>query len=250
MTKLKHIIALCTVFLLAGAALAGDGKWGYEGKIGPEYWGSLTKEFALCDDGKEQSPIDIQHVHVVKDQALPSFFQAAPLEVYNNGHTIQVNVAPGSYSIIDGKRYELLQYHFHAPSENKLGGEAFDMDAHFVHKADDGSLAVIGVFMEAGSTPNAAIAQIWANAPLKGGETNKGKGEMLNPAVLLPEDNTFFRFMGSLTTPPCSEGLVWSVYEQPIHISTEQLETFLKVIGNNARPVQPLNERKVKMQGE
>ncbi|MDO8607383.1 MAG: carbonic anhydrase family protein [Phaeospirillum sp.] len=225
-------------------ALASEGAhWAYEGHGGPAEWGSLSPEYAACSMGKEQSPIDLSKpIAAIMGDPVPAW-RPLPLKVLNNGHTIQVDCAGGGAMALDGKSYELLQFHFHHPSEHTVDGAAFDMECHFVHKAADGGLAVLGVMIAKGAA-NPALEAIWQVMPAKGGEAVAASG-MLDPTMLLPKDVVTFRYAGSLTTPPCTEVVQWVVYRQAITASAEQLARFAKLFSNNARPVLPLNRRKL-----
>jgi len=227
-----------------GKALASEGAhWAYEGHGGPAEWGGLAPEYAACSMGKEQSPIDLkQPVAAIMGDPVPAW-RPLPLKVMNNGHTIQVDCTGGGTLALDGKSYDLLQFHFHHPSEHTVDGAVFDMECQFVHKAADGALAVLGVMIAKGA-PNPALEAIWQVMPDKAGETATGT-TLLDASMLLPQDVVTFRYAGSLTTPPCSEVVQWVVYRQAITASAEQLGRFAKLFANNARPVQPLNRRKL-----
>ncbi|MGH6718639.1 MAG: carbonic anhydrase, partial [Alphaproteobacteria bacterium] len=159
----------------------------------------------------------------------------------NNGHTIQVNCEGGGFSMIEGSRYELLQFHFHHPSEHLLAGRSFDLECHFVHKSAAGGLAVLGVFIRPGMA-NATLAPIWAAMPSEGGQ-DAALGAVVDPAGLLPAERGFFRYMGSLTTPPCSEGLTWTVFKTAVEASVTQIQQFAALFPMNARPVMPRHRR-------
>jgi carbonic anhydrase len=227
-----------------GQALAGEGvHWAYEGHGGPREWGSLSPEYAACSMGKEQSPIDLgKPTAAIMGDPVPAW-RPLPLKVQNNGHTIQVDCTGGGTLALDGKSYDLLQFHFHYPSEHTIDGATFDMECHFVHKAADGGLAVLGVMIAKGAA-NPALEAIWQVMPAKGGETVNAGG-MFDPSMMLPKDVVTFRYAGSLTTPPCSEVVQWVVYRQGITASAEQIGRFARLFPNNARPVQPLNRRKL-----
>ena len=215
--------------------------WGYDGETGPAHWGNLQADFRSCDLGTEQSPIDLKSsIRAQVGSVIPGF-QDIPLAIQNNGHTIQVNCAPGSYSMINGKRYDLLQFHFHHPSEHLLSGKRYDLELHFVHKSAEGNLAVLGVFIQPGTT-NTALAPIWSAMPHEAGAVQQ-VGTTVRPAALLPASRTYFRYQGSLTTPPCSEGVLWTVFASPIEASTSQIQQFAQLFANNARPEQGLHRR-------
>ena len=221
--------------------------WGYDGEGAPFLWGDLKGEYKLCGIGKHQSPIDISTVTITDLPNIEFNYQPSPLAISNNGHTIKVSYAPGSYITVAGKQYDLLQFHFHAPSEHTIGGKAYDMVAHLVHQAADGQLGVIGVVFKAGDTMNNTIAKLWSNMPEKIGMTNSVPDVMINAADLLPKDFTYFNYSGSLTTPPCSEGVNWMVMATPLPISTAQVEQFTNIFPLSTRPVQPLNGRVVNL---
>ncbi len=216
--------------------------WSYEGETGPEHWGSLSDDYVLCGSGQAQSPIDIRGVNVIDSKPIEFHYQPSKLHVVNNGHTIQVNYDPGSYMIKDGVRYDLLQFHFHAPSEHAIEGRQSDLVAHLVHKSEDGRLAVVGVLFNVGDA-NETLKPIWEIMPQE-----KGKADAdveINAADLLPEERTYFHYMGSLTTPPCSEGVNWNVMATPLSASVEQIEAFTAIFPLSVRPLQPLNNREV-----
>jgi carbonic anhydrase len=226
-------------------ANAGGGHgahWGYEGHSGPEHWASLSKEFSTCGSGQRQSPIDINGGMSAGLTPIQFDYRPAQLDILNNGHTIQVNRGEGSSITVDGERFDLLQFHFHTPSENTVGGKPYDMEMHLVHKSAKGELAVVGVFLKAGAE-NAVLGKAWAHMPGHAGVKEQVAAVSINPAELLPADRSYSRFNGSLTTPPCSEGVNWLVMKTPVEVSTAQVKQFAKVVGHNARPVQPLNKR-------
>ena len=226
----------------------GELHWAYEGAGGPEHWGDLKPEFRLCASGKRQSPIDIRDD--IRDgirvdlEKIQFDYQPSGFAVLDNGHTIQVNVAAGNSLQVMGRRFELLQFHFHKPSEERVNGRQYDMVAHLVHKDPDGRLAVVAVLLERGRE-QPLVQTVWNNLPLEKGEALTAPGQMdLNQ--LLPEDRAYYTYMGSLTTPPCSEGVLWMVMRQPVQVSANQLNIFGKLYPMNARPVQPGSGRLIK----
>ena len=242
--------AACPVCLAIGggrvaaesaAAAPHAPQWTYEGDGGPQNWGSLAADFRVCDLGLEQTPVDLQSAVRANLGGVEPAFRTMPLEILNNGHTIQVNCEPGSATRIDGRNFALLQFHFHHPSEHLLSGRAFELELHFVHKSDAGQLAVLGVFIREGAE-NAALAPIWTAMPPAAGEA-RPVGTPISPAELLPAERGFFRYQGSLTTPPCSEGVLWTVFKQPIEASAGQIRQFATLFPVNARPVHRLNRR-------
>jgi len=211
--------------------------WEYDGAAGPDHWGTLSPDFQACAMGREQSPIDLRWPIPAQTGPIETAFRETPLRIVNNGHTIQVNCAPGSQSRIDGTVYDLLQFHFHHPSEHLLAGRRFDLECHFVHKSAAGGFAVLGVLIQPG-TENAALKPVFEHMPAKAG-SELAMAATIRPDLLLPADRHYFRYAGSLTTPPCSEGIVWSVYRQPIEASAAQIRSFAQLFAGNARPVQP-----------
>lgn len=216
--------------------------WTYEGEEGPEHWGEINPDYAVCGTGKSQSPIDVESA--AGDDLTNISFHYAPSEVniLNNGHTVQVNYDAGSYIELDGVRYDVAQFHYHAPSEHAVNGKLFAAELHIVHKNADGGLAVVGILLDEGAQ-NDALQPFIENLPAKESEVADA-GVKINAADFLPTVQTTYRYSGSLTTPPCSEGVNWLLMTTPVEISAEQL-TALKSLfdhGNN-RPVQPLNDR-------
>ncbi len=245
MIRSTKVVVFAGSLILNASVLAGDGHgspWGYEGREGPEHWAGLSKEYSVCGTGTRQSPIDIDETIQAGLEPIHFDYKNVRLEILNNGHTIQVNRGEGSSITVDGEKFELLQFHFHTPSENTVAGKPFDMDVHLVHKSAKGQLAVVGVFLKSGRE-NAVIAKLWEHMPGHAGDKKKVSSVSIDAADLLPADRSFSRFNGSLTTPPCSEGVKWFVMKTPVEISAAQVEQFAKVIGDNARPTQPLNDR-------
>ena len=213
--------------------------WSYEGEMGPENWG---KEFPTCGKGKSQSPLNIKGpFEKVRFNVVPDY-KPGPLKIINNGHTIQVNVVPGSKIRIDGKAFDLLQYHFHRPSEEHINGKPSAMVIHFVHKNDSGELAVLGVLLQEGNE-NPGIKTLWSYAPPKEGPEVAPDNVAFNPNNLLPREMEFFHYDGSLTTPPCTEKVKFYILKSQVNISKEQITQF--PFKMNARPIQALNDRKI-----
>ena len=211
--------------------------WGYEGAMGPDNWG---KEFPTCGKGKSQSPLNIKSPYVRGRISVTADYKAGPLRILNNGHTIQVNVKPGSKLRIDGVPHDLLQFHFHRPSEEHIDGKPSAMVIHFVHKNAAGKLAVLGVLLKEGNE-NPGIKTLWANAPATEGPEVVLDDVSFNPGNLLPREFDFYSYEGSLTTPPCTEGVRFFILKAPVNISREQISGF--PFKMNARPVQPQNGR-------
>ncbi len=218
--------------------------WTYSGSQGPQAWGELDSGFATCKVGKKQSPIDIDQTHR-NNELLPIKFYYKPIEtiVKNNGHTVQADLPKQRlYIEIEGERYDLIQYHFHIPSEHKVSGQPYDMELHFVHRHSDGTLAVIGVLFEEGKALS-ALEPLLKAIPEEVGVASATFES--NPMALFPPQKTFFRYDGSLTTPPCTEGVKWHVVVQPMDASAKQIDTLAHFYRSNARPVQSLQGRKV-----
>jgi carbonic anhydrase len=231
-----------------GAAHAGgEVHWDYMGDNGPQAWGQLKPEFSLCATGKRQSPINIEDSMTLLGPAEPLQlnYQPSSGSVVNNGHTIQVDVYGDNSMTVRSSTFKLLQFHFHHPSEERINHKPYAMVAHLVHRNDEGQLAVLAVLLEPGNA-NALVNKVWTYMPLDTGDRVRMPDGLLNMAELLPSDQRYYQFMGSLTTPPCSEGVLWMVLKQPVAISKEQLKLFDQLFPNNARPVQPVNGRAVR----
>jgi len=241
-------VRLLVVALTCSSALLAGTHWGYTGHEGPDNWGDLSPKYEMCKVGKSQSPINIsKDVTVTTDGLKPIKFHyvTSASEIINNGHTVQVNVKDGSYIIIDGKTFDLKQFHFHTPSENQINSKNFPLEAHFVHAAKDGSLAVISLMYEQG-VENKVIKKLWSRMPHEAGKSNSCKIEAAMFTTMIPKNHEYYRFNGSLTTPPCSEGVRWMVLKNYSHISKAQVDEFLHLLHHeNNRPVQPINARKV-----
>lgn len=219
------------------------GHWEYSGEAGPEYWGKLKPEFAACAKGQTQSPINIVGGGQAGAPNLEFNYKPSDLRVINNGHTIQVNYAAGSQILVDGQPYDLLQFHFHTPSEELINGRAFDMVIHLVHKNKAGQLAVVGVLLKQGAE-QAGLSSIWPNLPPSAGPEQIFPTVKVDANKLLPADKKrYFAFAGSLTTPPCSEGVRWFVMKNPVTLSAAQFKRFTDIYSYNARPVQPIYKR-------
>lgn len=219
--------------------------WSYSGEVDPSHWGDLNAEFATCKTGKEQSPINIQTSQQVDLPSIQFSYKDTPFKVKNNGHAIEVEYELGSSITIAGKRYELSQFHFHSPSEHTVNGKVYPLEAHLVHKSKDGKIAVVGVFMEEGK-PNDFIETIWTHIPKEKREKTVS-GVRINASALPPKDKSYYHYVGSLTTPPCTEGVNWNILKTPIEVSQAQIAKFTTVYSGNARPVQSLNQRVIEL---
>ncbi|MFC5301934.1 carbonic anhydrase [Azospira restricta] len=211
--------------------------WAYEGEGGPDHWGKLKPEYATCASGKRQSPIDIRDGIRVDQPAIEFAWRPSQFRITDNGHTVQVAVGGSGIALL-GKRYELIQFHFHRPAEERVNGKGFEMVAHFVHRADDGRLAVVAVLIEQGAE-NPFVQTLWNHLPLERNEDVAPPNVAIDPLQFLPADRAYYTYMGSLTTPPCTENVQWLVLKQPVQLSAEQIAIFARLYRNNARPLQP-----------
>lgn len=226
---------------------AGDSHevhWSYNGENGPEFWAKLKPEWKVCADGRTQSPINLVGRFGSGVPALTYEYKSSALTVVNNGHTIQANVAEGGGVVLEGKRYKLLQFHFHTPSEEQINGRANDMVAHLVHKSEDGKLLVIGVLLNRGKD-NPVLKPVFDNMPGKASEEKAVPNAGFDANRLLPASRNYFHYDGSLTTPPCSEGVKWFVLKNVGNVSPKQYEAFTQLYPYNARPVQAVNGRTI-----
>jgi carbonic anhydrase len=237
-------LAVTGVGSLAHSAEPGA-HWSYSGETGPEHWASEDPAFAACGVGKRQSPIDIEQAPA---EALPPIefaYQPIPLTVTDTGHSFQVNVPPGSGGItVGGEHYDLVQFHFHHPSEEEIHGRSYAMVTHLVHKNAKGELAVVAVLIRAGEA-NAFLKPVFDHFPAKGTPEASVSGATLDLKEFLPAQRGYYTFEGSLTTPPCTEGVRWFVLKRPVQASAAQVQQFAARYPRDARPVQPLNDRTV-----
>jgi carbonic anhydrase len=238
--------------LLAGGGLAraqhaGEPhRWSYQGEHAPAHWGDLEPQYRSCKVGQLQSPIDIRGARPARLPAIDFAYGSSPLRIVDNGHTVQVTPVPGSYITIGETRHDLLQIHFHHPAEEKVGGKGFPMVAHLVHKDAGGKLAVVAVLLEEGAA-NPFIEKVWKHLPAEEGREDAPAGVSVDLAGLLPASRGYYTFAGSLTTPPCSEGVTWFVLKTPVTVSPAAVAAFAKRYPDNARPLQPLNGRVIQV---
>ncbi len=218
--------------------------WAYGGAAGPEHWGDLKPEFAACSSGSRQSPIDIRSGIRVDLEPIVFDYRASVFRVIDNGHTIEVRVGGGNSIEVQGRRFDLLQFHFHRPSEERIDGRQFDMVVHLVHRDPEGRLAVLAVLLDRGSA-HPLVQSVWNHLPLEK-NVEVAASPLLDLSHLLPPDRRYFAYMGSLTTPPCTEGVLWLVMQQPVPIAVEQVNVFSRLYPMNARPVQPAAGRLIK----
>jgi carbonic anhydrase len=245
MMQRRRFLQIAVLAAIASSCRHGEddtGSWGYHGDDGPERWGELSDEYAACANGSEQSPIDLGSATPDQLAGLTIDYRPGAVSIVDNGHTVQadaVNGSDGANSItVGGTRYELLQMHYHTPSEHTIDGLFAPAEAHFVHRSATGNLAVLGIMLVHGETTNSA----WG--PYTGAMGADGTVETdLDWPAMLPTDTTTVRYPGSLTTPPCSQGVAWMVMRTPVRLSVDQLAALEAVHGDNARPTQPLNDR-------
>jgi len=243
--RLPAVLFFCVAAAM-GAAQTGA-HWDYYGKTGPLGWARLDPAYRLCSQGKEQSPIDIRGAKLNKDlQPIEFHYMSASVELENTGNGVVVHVKPGSYILANGVRYNLQDLDFHHPGEESVNGKLTDMSVHLTHKSADGKVAVLAVRLsEIPGDPNATLATLWQHLPAEAGKTGQVT-DLINPGGLLPADRGYWTYMGSLTTPPCTEGVRWFVFEQPVSISRSQLRAF-EALGYkiNSRPLQDKSGRKI-----
>lgn len=235
---------------LAGFSALGLGadsaRWAYAGPNGPAKWGSLEKDFAACKLGKNQSPIDIPDAAARKGDMPPLLFnyKASPLRIIDDGHTIRVNYARDSWLSVDGRRFELIEFHFHKPSEEKIDGKGHDMSVHLVHKDKDGKFGIVAVMLDQGKD-NLLVKTLWSNLPQGKDKENVVDGLKISATALLPPNKDYYTYAGSLTEPPCSEDVTWFVLKTPMQVSPDAIARFAKYYPMNARPIQPRNDRDI-----
>ena len=237
----------CLVLMAAGAKLAGQEgahHWSYAGETGPARWGSLSESFAPCAGGQNQSPIDLTGAVIAPLPPLKFHYQPTQLDIVDNGHTIQVDYQPGSYLSADGQDYDLLQFHFHSPSEHTVDGLPYDMVAHLMHSNASGELLVVAILMEA-RQEHPLVQTIWDYLPQEGLRATPA-GVTINVMDFIPRMSSYFTYSGSLTTPPCTEGVRWIVLDTAVKVSVAQVERFNSFFPRSTRPLQPLNGRVVR----
>ncbi len=248
MERLKTVltaIAAVGMVVVAGVCMAAD-RWTYAGATGPAKWGTLEKGYALCKQGTNQSPVDIPDADARKGD-LPSLlfnYKPTPLKIIDDGHTIQVNYAPGSFLIVGDNQYELIEFHFHKPGEHKITGKGYEMEADLVHRGKDGKIAIVAVMLDEGKE-NALIKSLWSNLPQEKGKERVVDTVKISALGLLPQKKDYYTFAGSLTTPPCTENVTWFVLKNPTQVSADELARFARIYPLNARPIQPFNSRDI-----
>jgi carbonic anhydrase len=243
-SRLLVVLGLLALVMAATGSTRAQGPvhWSYDGEAGPEHWGELSPDYALCSTGQEQSPINIPAAAPLNPANLTYSYLPSSLTILNNGHTVQVNYDAGSELVIKGERYQLVQFHFHAHSEHTLDGHAAPLELHLVHSNAQGALAVVGVWIESGGE-NAAFAPIMSHLPASESPAQTVPGEQVDAQRLLPTERTYYRYNGSLTTPPCAEHVTWLMLKTPVEISAAQIGAYTALFDHTYRPTQPLNGR-------
>jgi len=248
-TRLSSGAFLLSAFvaLSASAETTGHG-WTYEGEHGPAHWGEISKDFHTCESGRAESPIDIEGAKKAPADMprLKVNYQPLPIDIINTGHAVQFNATPGADSITLGDQaYQLVQFHFHSPGEERFAGKDSVMDAHLVHRSGDGKLLVLAVQFQIGDQPNPVIQTMLDRIPKEKGAEFKVDAVMVNPLDLLPKQTSYYTYSGSLTTPPYSEGVTWIEFKERVTITQQQLNAMQRFYHGNQRPVQALNGREI-----
>lgn len=224
-------------------------RWSYVGDTGPDRWAELAPENKLCKTGTRQSPIDIRDGMGVDLEPIAFDYKPGAFSVLDNGHTIAVQMAAGTANglTVMGRRYELTGLHFHRPGEDRVAGRQFDMVAHLMHRDAQGRQAIVAVQLERGAddAPQPVLQRIWANLPLERGDNLPAQGQ-IDLTQLLPVERGYYTYMGSLTTPPCTEGVLWMVMQRPVRLTAQQIEVFARLYPMNARPLQAVSGRLIK----
>ena len=240
------LFCLLALPILAGAQASTPEPWGYDGKDNPKHWSELNPQYAACGTGHTQSPINITNA---KREDLPPLqfnYNAVPLSIINNGHTVMVNYAPGSTLTVGDKTYSLQQFHFHHPSENHINGTKYDLEAHLVHADASGHTAVVAILFKIGDTPSPMLDTLWKNVSPEKEKVVEVSSVSINVKDLLPLSTGYYTYAGSLTTPPCTEGVTWYVFKTSVSISKAQVDAFAKFYKHHNRPIEPTNHRDIR----
>lgn len=219
-------------------------EWSYEGETGPERWGRMRPEWAVCASGTRQSPIELTGGIAVDLEPVVFDYRPTRFLISDVGHTLEVHVGEGLGVHIRGQRYELEHFQFHRPAQERIGGRSHDMSIHLHHRDPEGRMAVVAIQLEAGDQPQPLIQTLWNSLPLDRGDHYMPTA-MIDPSALVPVNPAHYLYMGSLTTPPCTEGVVWVVMKDSISVSRGQMRIFERLYPHNSRPVQALNDRLV-----
>ncbi len=243
------ILALAGLLLLTAPPAYGQWRtqWSYAGDRGPSHWGALDPDYRACESGKAQSPIDIEATRKADLPSLRFAYHPGPLTIINNGYTavrVDYRAGNGNFLVVGDKRYELTQFHFHRPSEEKIRGQTYPMVLHLMHRGEGGKVVGVAVMLKEGRA-NSTIARLWKYMPSRPGEDHLIAGVTIDPQSLMPAKRGYYTYEGSQTAPPCTEGVTWYVMKTPIEISGDQIAAFAKLYPHDVRPVQPLNRRVV-----
>lgn len=245
---MKIVILVFLIANLIGTSGTQDQKtghdWGYDGVEGPSHWGDIKPDFATCKKGHHQSPIDISKTQTADLPVLKFDYKSSPLDIIDNGHTIMINYAPGSFFRTGGKQYQLVQFHFHRPSEETIHGKHFEMEVHLVHADPTGHLAVVAILLKKG-VDNPLVHELWNDLPKEREKEEVLDNVPIDLTALLPANRGYYTFSGSLTTPPCSENVTWIVLKHPVTVTAAEIEKFGKLYRHDARPTQALYDRVV-----
>jgi len=240
----KEAEARAKVLAMMPPPRANGTVWGYEGEIGPANWHKINSDWIKCNTGNRQSPIDIRDGMKVELEQIAFDYHPSAFNVQDNGHTVQVTMGGGNFITVGNRSYELVEFHFHRPSEERINGKGYEMVMHLVHKDGEGRYAVLALLLERGK-PQAAIQTVWNNLPLEKGDV-AAPSIVLDPNDLLPQRRDYYTFMGSMSTPPCTENVLWMVMKEPVQASPGQMALFSRLYPLNARPIQPTSGRMVK----
>lgn len=245
--RINHVPLAVALLSLGTASFFGQKAssppaFAYNGAHGPSHWSDLSPDYSVCKTGREQSPVDIRDAVTASLPPIRFDYKPVPLRLVNTGHTLQVNYGAGSTISVGGEQYELKQFHFHRPSEEQINGHPFDMVVHLVHNDSQGKIVVVAILMRAGAASK-AIQKVWNGIPTTVGKERDETGVQVNASDLLPANLSYYTYKGSLTTPPCTEGVIWFILKTPMTMSAAQIGAFSSMFPPNARPVQPLGVR-------
>jgi len=236
---------ISTVFAFTGATTQAQDNWSYSGNNGPQAWHQLSPANALCRTGQRQSPINIEGTDPVIMHRLITDYKVAPIDMKNNSHSVSMTYTPGSHLRVGAKFFTLQSLSFHTPAEHTVSGESFPMSVQFKHRGPNGDWAIIEVLVKEGRE-NIAAQEFLNNMPIEAGQSMKSASTFVNARDLMPTDKAYYRYMGSLTTPPCSEGVSWYVLKRPVQFSKAQIDLAKGIVGgDSARPVQARNNRMI-----
>jgi carbonic anhydrase len=244
--RIKPLILVLSLSFAAHAqqSAPAGAAWTYYGRKGPSSWGKLDPTYSACSKGKQQSPIDIRGSKRNPSlQPIEFHYVSGPVTLVNTGITVRVDVTPGGYIVFNGVRYDLVEFHFHHPAEDLVEGKLSDIQIDLVHKNAAGQKAIIGVRLNEGRV-NGSLAALWPRLPATSGAKATIQ-DVFNPLGLLPLDRSYWSYMGSITVPPCTEGVKWIAMQNPTELAQDQLEAFARLYPDNARPLQATHGRKI-----